>query len=319
MDKHIKRFKIFCHLDEEKNPVIHEITMTENGAVHLHGHPELQSEVYYNLLMIQKEKGEGKQKYSYRGWNYEVKGCLQFYFSLIHGKFEKYINDIEFETKDKDNPVFYRCDNHRLAEYLELIKRKTAKRERFDRESVWSEAAFYENNQQKLLTKRDDIFKQQFIAGVERFERYSINLDFSVKDIIVPKKTRNSITTSKYYFQSALSSRCSTSRSSWRRNPHKTDGCINIVVEVTKDWFKDINRNNIAVINSKNHGKLFVITAEPNKTGYLVDAVVCSSGTQIRYIIQKYQITKNVVTGEWEAQRKNKVRNNSDATLTFGT
>lgn len=309
MNKELKHFKVFCHLDEENNPIIHEITMDKKGSVRLHSHPELQSEVYYTLLMVQKEKGEGKvRNYNYRGdREFPVKGCLQFYFSLIHRKFEQYIDDITFVTKNNDHPQFIRCDNDRLEDYLELIKRKTKNRERFNREDVWSEKAFYEANQRKLLTARDNIFKRQFMNGIERIERYGVNLDFIFKNKIdTDRKRRGAVSTQKYYFSSGISSRASRTRGNWRHNSIRRDGFISVTVELTKDWFKDVNKAGIAVIDSKNHGKLITLAAEPIKGGYLIDAVVPNKGTQKKYIIQKYKITKNVVTGEWEAHRKNR-------------
>jgi|ERR1035437_193663 hypothetical protein len=306
--KDIKSFNIFCHLDEEKNPVAHTITIDEKGSTKLHDHPELQSEVYYHLLMVQKVKAEATSGYGYRGLRYPVKGCLQFYFSLIHRKFEKYLDNIDFTTQDTDDEGFNRYDNNRLENYLYKIKKKTETRIRFNREAVWSEQASLKENQEYIKYKQKTILDNAFINGVEYFPRYSISLNINLNNNLPQKNSKRTLATDKYTFNSAIDSRCSSARSNWKKGPIKRDGFIAVNIGITNAWFSEVRRRGIANITSETHGKMFVLDAKEYKNGYLVDGVVCSKGTEKKYVVQHFYIIKNEATNKWDVTRKNKTK-----------
>jgi hypothetical protein len=315
--KEAKDFYVFCHTDEEGRPVVHRITINETGSVKIHDHPELQSEVYYNLLMVQKEKGEGSNnlRYSYRGYAYPVKGCLQFYFSLIHKKFDSYMKGIYFQTLNENHIDFDRYDNQRIEDYLEKIKLKTLNRTRFNREDVWSEEAFLKANLQRMKFRRENIVNTKFGEGTERFHRYNINFDLSIvgDHIESSGKSRGTVITDKFAFRSFIGSRCSTSRSTWRKGPMRREGSVTVSLTITKDWFKEVNKAGLAVVETKKHGKFFVAAAMPYDGGYLVHGVVPNKGTTKKYIVQKFHIKRNPVDGTWDATRKNKVRTWGDS------
>ncbi len=315
--KEIKEFNIFCRNNEEGKPLIHKITITKEGAVHLHDHPELQSEVYYHLLMVQKVKTEVDPKRSWRRQTeYQCSGCLQFYFSLINKKFDKYIEGITFKTENSEDNINYdRADNIRIEHYLEKIKAALTRRISFNREEYWSEKAFYANNVRWWKERRTRIFNDLFFSGVERFPRYYISLDM----LFVPKigesyfKTLSHTTTSNYSFNSRLAKRCSSSHThSWsKRNIIHHDGSINLELVLTPNWWKNIRNTGMAVITSETHGKFFTLQAIPHERGFLVDGIVAASGTMKNYEIKTFYIVKNMATNEWIVKRKNKVKEKS--------
>lgn len=303
----VKEFNVFCHFSDTNEPIYHKVTIDKKGSVKLHGHPELQSEVYYHLLMVQKEKAESaKRQYYYGGYPYEVSGCLQFYFSLIHKKFEKHLDRIKFVHKHEDTFELARGDNQRLDDYLEKIRLKTRDRQRFDRAMYWSEEACYRQNMNDRNNRLRRRFTDEFYSGIEKFPRYVVSLDYFLLDNI-RSKFKDAPEDAKYHFTSSISSRCSTSSRTWGFNDGKRDGYMQVTIAVTKDWYSEVKRKGIACIETEKHGKFFVLSAKAHKNGYIVDGVVQSSGTKKRYIIQTFYIERNVVTGAWEATRKNNV------------
>lgn len=313
----VKEFNIFCHIDEAGEVVNHKVTIDKKGSVCLHGHPELQSEVYYHLLMVQKEKADPQNlRYSYRGYAYPVSGCLQFYFSLIHKKFEQHLKNITFETKDKDHVMYSRGDNERIEHYLEKVREKTAGRQPFDREQFWSEKAFERNHKEYLRYNLNRIVNEAFSTGVERFPRYIISIAVAVGKSI-PNIEAPGNRTDQYSFRSHLDTRCSSSRTSYRGKKYTNKGTIGISLTITKDWFKDVYRKKLSSITTDKHGKMFVLSAEETGVAdrYLVDAVVPGAGTRKHYTVQTFLLTKNIVTDAWMAQRKNKKRSKTTVTV----
>ena len=311
MAKSVKVFNIFCRNDEEGNPILHKITITETGAVRLHDHPELQSEVYYHLLMVQKLKGELDNSYRWRPrQEYQCPGCLQFYFSLIHKKFEKHIDGIAFRTAESTGNVNYtRADNDRIEHYLEKIREKTSRRETFNREDYWSERAFYNYNIGYWERKRNEIFNKLFSRGIDKIDRYDTSLSVAFVSNVGQRSTMFKRVTENYAFISSMSQRCSSSRGGWNTTGRKHDGYMNVSLVLHNSWWANIRSKGLAVIESEKHGKFFVLQAIPEGSGLLVDGIVQSSGTKKGYTVKTFYIEKNSVTGGWNVKRKNNPRN----------